>query len=307
MGEKSLKTQRKGGCMKRILSFLALAALIALPAGLYAAPAKTINELAKMYDSSGCKGCHAEIYAQWEKSHHARPLMGVRGGLMLTPLARKGATAFSPDDPKKATMKNYPCFKCHLPQALTSASDSVAVEITEALLAGNKKKIAKLQIGCTVCHNDRAILHRLTLGKPEKDAVYGTKDIAAHPDRKFPKGKKSVIMNQAVFCGQCHGTGPNFDAENPYQCATLYGNYLHAYIPKGGTQTCQECHMKDGDHLIAPNWDDREGSSKLLEKTISLDVQTVGYQFLYKPGMHIPKVVVNTRITHHAGHEIPNG
>jgi len=40
----------------------------------------------------------AEIYAQWEKSHHARPLMGVKGGLMLTPLAlkkgEKGATAF---------------------------------------------------------------------------------------------------------------------------------------------------------------------------------------------------------------------
>src|SRR5512147_3291875 len=114
--------------MKALTLFLVLVFLAAMPLMASAEKAKTIDELAKMYDSSSCKSCHAEIYAQWEKSHHARPLMGVKGGLMLTPLAKKGATAFSPDDPKKATIKNFPCFKCHLPQALISAEDSVAVE-----------------------------------------------------------------------------------------------------------------------------------------------------------------------------------
>ena len=76
-----------------VLAFVFLT--MPLPAS--AEKAKTIDELAKMYDSSGCKACHAEIYAQWEKSHHARPLMGVKGGLMLTPLAlKKGKKAALP-------------------------------------------------------------------------------------------------------------------------------------------------------------------------------------------------------------------
>ena len=194
-----------------------------------------------------------------------------------------------------------------LPHAKRYGANSLFVEIAQAVQAQDKAKLGKLQITCLVCHNDVAILHRLEFGKPEKGVLYGAKDIPAHGDKMYSKVKKSVIMKQAVFCGQCHGTGPNFDAENPYQCATLYGNYLHVYIPAGGTQTCQECHMKNGDHLIAPNWDDRPASSELLKKAINMDVQTVGYQFLYKPGAYIPKVVVNTKITHNAGHEIPNG
>jgi len=115
----------------RFLKLFLIMLVIALPLSASAQKAKTIDELAKMYDSSQCKECHADIYAQWEKSHHARPLMGVKGGLMLTPLAlkkgEKGSTAFSEDDLKKMTIKNFPCFKCHLPQAVTSAEDSVAV------------------------------------------------------------------------------------------------------------------------------------------------------------------------------------
>lgn len=289
----------------RFLKLILVLLFIAVPLAASAEKAKTIDDLAKMYDSSRCKDCHAEIYAQWAKSHHARPLMGVKDGLMLIPVVK--SSAFAPKDPKQATMKNFPCFKCHLPQALTSAEDSVAAELTQALLDSNKEKVSKLQITCIVCHNDKAILHKLTLGNPEKNVIYGTKEVASHPDRVFSKGKKSVVINQAVFCGQCHGTGPNFDADNPYQCATIYGNYLHTYVPAGGTQTCQECHMKNNDHLIAPNWNDRPQSSELLKKAISLDVQTVGYQFLYKPNDYRPMVVVNTKINHNAGHEIPNG
>jgi len=251
--------------MRLLLALL----FVALPlASAAAEKAKSIDELAKMYDSSSCKGCHAEMYSQWENSHHARPLMGVKGGLMLTPLAMKGATAFSPDDPKKATIKNFPCFKCHLPQALISAEDSVAVELTEALLtaadekasdkakADAKGKVAKLQITCIVCHNTKAIIHKRELGEPGKNVLYGKKDVAAHPDKTFTSVKKSAIMTDSVFCGQCHGLGPNLEFDQAFQCANLYGSYLHAYIPSGGTQTCQNCHMAKGDHLIAPNFND---------------------------------------------------
>lgn len=281
---------------------------IALPlAASSAQKAKTIDELAKMYDSSSCKQCHAEIYAQWEKSHHARPLMGVKGGLMMTPIATKGATAFSPDDPKKATIKNYPCFKCHLPQAVTSAEDSVAVELTEALLAKDSAKVAKLQITCIVCHHDKALIHKRELGEPKDNVLYGAKAVEAHGDKVYAKVEKSAIMKDSVFCGQCHGLGPNLEFDQPFQCANLYGSYLHSYIPAGGTQSCQDCHMQKGDHLIAPNFNDDKGTSELLAKAISLDVQTLGYEWLRKAATYTSKIVVNTKITTTAGHRIPDG
>lgn len=293
--------------MKSFRIMLALLVIVALPLTASAQKAKTIDELAKMYDSSGCKSCHAEIYAAWEKSHHARPLMGVKGGLMLTPLATKGATAFSPDDPKKATLKNFPCFKCHLPQAVTSAEDSVAAELAEALLAKDSAKVAKLQITCIVCHNNKAIIHKRELGEPEKGVLYGKKNVDAHPDKTFTKVKKSAIMTESVFCGQCHGQGPNLEFDQAFQCANLYGSYMHAYIPAGGTQTCQDCHMKKGDHLIAPNFNDDKATSELLAKAINLDVQTIGYEWLRKAATYVPKIVVETKITTTAGHRIPDG
>lgn len=285
---------------------------ISLPLSAFSADkAKSIDELAKMFDSSGCKSCHSEIYAQWEKSHHARPLMGVKGGLMLTPLAlkkgEKGSTAFSEDDPKKMKIANFPCFKCHLPQAITSAEDSVAVELTEALLAKDSAKVGKLQITCVVCHNEKAILHKRELGEPKKGVLYGLKEVASHADAKYKKVEKSIIMKDSVFCGQCHGLGPNFDSAQVFQCANLYGSYLHSYVSGGGTQTCQDCHMQKGDHLIAPNWNDDKGTSELLAKAISLDVQTLGYEWLRKAATYVPKVVVNTKITTTAGHRIPDG
>jgi len=297
--------------MKVLRVMLVLLMICALPLAASAQKAKTIDELAKMYDSSRCKSCHSEIYAAWEKSHHARPLMGVKGGLMLTPLATKGATAFSPDDPKKTTIKNFPCFKCHLPQAVTSAEDSVAVELTEALLAKDSAKVAKLQITCVVCHNSKSIIHKRELGEPENGVLYSTKAVDAHPDGTFKKVKKSAIMQDSVFCGQCHGLGPNLEFDQAFQCANLYGSYLHSYVSSGGTKACQECHMPKvngkADHLIAPNFNDDKGTSGLLAKAINLDVQTIGYEWLRKAATYVPKIVVETKITTAAGHRIPDG
>ena len=296
------------------MKFLTLAlalVLLTMPFTASAEKAKTIDELAKMFDSSQCKSCHAEIYAQWEKSHHARPLMGVKGGLMLTPLAlkkgEKGATAFSEDDPKKMKISNFPCFKCHLPQAITSAEDSVAVELAEALLAKDSAKVAKLQITCVVCHNQKGIIHKRELGAPEKGVLYGKKDVPAHGDGTFKTVKKSAIMNDSVFCGQCHGLGPNLEFDQPFQCANLYGSYLHNYVSGGGTKSCQDCHMQKGDHLIAPNFNDDKQTSELLAKALVLDVETLGYEWLRKAATYVPKIVVNTKITSSAGHRIPDG
>ncbi|KPK36724.1 MAG: cytochrome C [Nitrospira bacterium SG8_35_1] len=296
--------------MKFLKSFLVVL-LVLLPAVSFGKKAQTIEELAKMYDSTRCKECHEEIYARWEKSHHARSLMGVQGGMFMTPLAMKGKTPFSPDSPDKATLDTFPCFKCHLPQALVSADDAFAVDYSKALIAQDSKRVSQLRITCIVCHNTKAIIHQLSDGEPEKNVLYGTKEVASHDDEFFTKIKKGKIMDHAIMCGQCHGLGPNLEFKNPVQCATLYGSYEHNYISKGGTQQCQECHMQDvdgfADHLIAPNWDDLAGTKEILQDTISMDVQTLGYDWLLKSKDWKPMVVVNTKITQNAGHRIPDG
>lgn len=295
----------------KLLKMFLVVFLLMIPISAFGEKAKTIEELAAMYDSTRCAECHAEIYARWENSHHARSLMGVQDGLMMTPLALKGLTPFSPDDPSQAILATFPCFKCHLPQAIVSATDEFAVDYARALAAQDKSRVSKLSITCIVCHNTKAIIHRLSEGPPEKNVLYGSKDIPSHDDEFFTSIKKGSIMDHAIMCGQCHGLGPNLEFENPVQCATLYGSYEHNYISKGGTQQCQECHMEkvDGfaDHLIAPNWNDHEGTKKLLQDAISLDVQTVGFDWLKQSKDWKPLVVVNTKINHNAGHRIPDG
>jgi len=56
--------------MKFLKSILVIF-LVIIPISAFGEKAKTIEELATMYDSSRCKECHAEIYARWENSHHA--------------------------------------------------------------------------------------------------------------------------------------------------------------------------------------------------------------------------------------------
>lgn len=298
--------------MKRwILCLAALA--IALPSMAGAVQkAKTIDELAEMFDATRCRACHTQIYDQWEISHHARSQMGVHGGLKDTPLAVKGATPWSPDDPSKATIATFPCFKCHLPQALTHAEDSVAVEYAKALLAKDSATVGKLKITCITCHNNKAIIHRLQEGSPEPNVLYGSKDVPNHPDPVFTSIKRSAVLKEPLFCGQCHGVGVNLEFENPVQCATLYGSYQHAYIPGGGTSTCQECHLypkQDGyaDHRMLPDWNNTEMMSERLAKSLAMDIQTMGYEWLQKGGTRVPKVVVNTKIDSTAGHRVPDG
>lgn len=259
--------------------------------------ATTLDELIRMFDSSSCKECHEKIYEQWEKSHHARPLMGLDDWIFMAPYLKQGPLAVNPG--VKATKANFPCFKCHLPQ-FKYGTDKVAAEIAEAILKDDKSTVSKLNISCLVCHNDKAVVH----GRPEKNVVYGNKDLPDHPGLVV---KKSPLLKNSLMCGQCHGLGPNLEFETPVQCATLYGSYLHGYIPSGGTQTCQECHMKNRDHYMPPDFNKRDELSARLKESLPLEVQTLAYTYQPKEGAFFPMVVVKTKITNKAGHRIPDG
>ena len=259
--------------------------------------AATLSQLITLFDSSGCKECHEKIYEQWEKSHHARPLMGLDDEIFMTKYLKNGVLAVKPGE--KGTKRNFPCFKCHLPQ-FKYATDKVAAEIADAILRNDKASVRQLTISCLVCHNEKAVVH----GRPEKNVVYGNRDL---PEDTGHVVKKSSLLKNSLMCGQCHGLGPNLEFETPVQCATLYGSYLHAYIPSGGTQTCQDCHMKDGNHYMPPNFNNRGEFSERLRQSLPMEVQTLTYIFEPKEGDSRPMVVLKTKITSKAGHRIPDG
>lgn len=279
------------------LGFLSLLLSISSPSsGASDEQAQTLQELISRYDTSRCKECHEEIHDQWEKSHHSRSIMDI----FMDRYLAKGV--LSVQNPKAATRKNFPCFKCHFPQ-IEQASDRVVSEIAGAIIKKDKETMKKLNISCLVCHRDKGIVH----GLPRADVLYGAANVKEHPDENFERVRKSPIMKQSIMCGQCHGLGPNLEFERPVQCATLYGSYLHAYIPSGGTKTCQECHMENADHVCPPNFEDRKDVSKRLAKALAMEVGTLSYMPQITPGKFVPTVVVKVKITSKAGHRIPDG
>lgn len=288
---------------------------MAFPLVTYATPsegrkAKTVDELAKMYDVSSCKQCHAKIHEEWEKSAHSKAMVGsgrVIGGsrgFIKAVLKYKYSGAKSVNDIKVEHFMG--CADCHLPQ-LKDATDEVAREIVKAYLAdpADRETLNKLGVNCLVCHNIRAINRKWEDGEPEAGVIYGKKE-GPHPDKVYTKMKKSPIIKEAVMCGRCHGLGPTLNDPAPTQCATLYGSYLHAYIPAGGNQTCQDCHMEQGSHRWPGFITQGETVMKQPNRAFDVDVIATPYQFLERAGNLIPQTNLTVKITNKAGHRIPD-
>ncbi len=200
------------------------------------------------------------------------------------------------------------CMKCHAPQ-VQYLEPSGAKELAELLIKARNgdeeawKKVEQVNINCLICHQEKAIVHKWLDGDIDRNAIYGKKE-GAHFDAKYKVLKKSPVIGSAVFCGQCHGTGPNFEFPEPSQCATAYGSYLHAYIPSGGTKVCQDCHMREDNlgHKIPAYRDER-----MVKKALDYSVEAMGYYYLHKPGDLRPTVRVVVKMKNKAGHRIPDG
>ncbi len=280
--------------------------------------AGSIDELAGMYNSNGCRQCHEKIYNEWDQSLHARSIFGTgRTALTVATTVKVGLMSWKysgvkkPEDVKvKHVMV---CFKCHLPQ-IVEASDEVAKEIVAlSIKYGDKntkpeekdrieKKLSSININCLICHQRNAITHKWVDGFPQKNEVYGSKE-GAHADATHPVMKKSPIMSESILCGQCHGLGPNFELENPSQCGTLYGSYLWAYRAEGGQESCQECHMRKsklGHNMQSYN------DINMGKIAVDFRVETLGYIWRDKAKM-IPQTLVKIEMINRAGHAIPDG
>jgi hypothetical protein len=285
----------------KLISILAFIFVLGLTSGFAWAtePPDTLAEMIKRYDSSSCRECHTEIYDQWAGSHHARSMMGLNDFSFMSKYLRKGP--LSVKSPKDATLANFSCAKCHLPQLL-STSDKVAKELAEIVWRDDKKVLHQLNISCLVCHQEKAVVHY----KPESDVIYSGQDRDDH-EGAINKVRKSSFMKSPAFCGQCHGLGPNFEFTPPIQCATLYGSYLHGYVANGGTKTCNDCHMPDKDHSFPPNFSDPKATGKRLKAALPMELEVLPYTFQPGHNKRNPMVVVHVTFQNKAGHRIPDG
>ncbi len=285
-----------------------------------AGKAKTIAELAKMYDASSCIACHQDKHDEAQKSIHARSIFGtgrtamtlmsaIENGLMEEPYSG----VKSPQDVRVEHLMG--CAKCHLPQ-LADAEDSVAQELVTSLYAWKdalkrKDKVAAKQeedklksvsINCLICHNRNAITHKWQDGYPKAGVVYGSKE-GDHPADSFAKMAVSPIMREAIQCGQCHGLGPNLELDQPTQCCTSYGSYLWVYKSEVGQESCQDCHMKKSKlgHNIQGYRD-----PAMTRGAVDFKVEAFGYHWRDNTDI-MPKAVVKVEMINRSGHSIPDG
>ncbi len=301
----------------RLSIFIIFMFALLIPVTGQAKEVDTLKELIKMYDSTSCKQCHAELYQDWEKSLHSKAMIGPYGKTLGTIIGYVKARETELKKSKEVTtsIKDYlkPCLICHIPQMM-ELSEKGAQELAKAIVDQDMDVLTELNVNCLVCHNRNAIVRKFKEGNPEKDTVYGPNKTGAHGHAKYTKLKQQSMMKDPAFCGQCH-QGPNVtNSDEPMWCVSNYDSYLQNYIPNGGDKTCQECHMqKDADnktgHRFPPNYDDPKYEMKRLKEHIKLDMSAFAYIFRIKEPEEsvIPTLIVRTKVSHDIGHRFPDG
>ncbi len=286
----------------KAVQLLVAALVIALPFAVQA-EYKTIDDLAKAYSVEKCKTCHAKVHDEWKTSYHSQSIVHSVGGMRNFIIVGLGQEWKKPVS-KENLMR---CMDCHAPM-LGEASESLAKQVADMIVAAvdekdegkkaaAKKELAKLNVNCIVCHNSKISIEKNLRGAPKPGVYYGPtgKASPAHGTEKTP------VISTALFCGQCHGiyTPPDNDFIG---CNTLYGSYQDGFRGNGGTETCQDCHMKAGNkgHRFPGAYD-----VEMVKEGIAVDVQAAGVKLT--PGKWVPTAVVNVGLINNAGHRIPDG
>jgi mono/diheme cytochrome c family protein len=286
----------------KAVQLLVAALIVALPFAVQA-EYKTIDDLAKAYSVDKCKTCHAKVHDDWKTSYHSQSIVHSLGGMRNFIVVGLGQEWKKPVN-KENLMR---CMDCHAPM-LREASESLARQVADMIVAAvdekdegkkaaAKKELAKLNVNCIVCHNSKISIAKNLVGTPKPGVYYGPtgKASPAHGTEKTP------VISTALFCGQCHGiyTPPDGDFIG---CNTLYGSYQDGFRGNGGTETCQDCHMKAGNkgHRFPGAY-----NVEMVREGIAVDVQAAGVKLT--PGKWVPTVVVNVGLINNAGHRIPDG
>ncbi|MGW8272865.1 MAG: multiheme c-type cytochrome (seleno)protein ExtKL, partial [Thermodesulfovibrionales bacterium] len=278
------------------LRALLMAAALTVTPVFAAAEFNSIDDLVNAYSDSACKKCHAKVYEQWKSSYHSQSVLHSLGGIknfIVFGLGKEWNKPVTRDNIMR-------CMDCHAPQ-LRDASESLVKEFAELVVTAAdgkteqekttaRKELEKLSVNCVVCHNTKVSVEKNLRGDPKKDVYYGP---SGKPSSAHGTERSSAIVS-SLFCGQCHGiyTPPDGDTVS---CNTLYGSYQDAYRGNGGTETCQDCHMKKKDrgHTFPGAYQE-----EIVREGIDVDFQAAGVKMT--PGKWVPTAIVNVSLANRA-------
>jgi len=257
-----------------------------------------VDALIQRHDSGSCKSCHTKIHDEWAASYHGRSIVQSLGSLraFIASLEKERKTKVD----KTQMLK---CLDCHAP-IVNEASEEAVQEIVALVKTavdekdeGKKKaardKLSKLNVNCTGCHGVKATANPMT--PPDPKVLYGPKGgTAPHPVQAQP------VLQSSVFCSQCHALWYAKDGEYLY-CTTIFESHQNAYRGMGGTQSCQDCHMKSRGHTFPG-----AHNQALVKEGLTLAMEAVGYRHLVE-GKYMPRAVITVDVGNQAGHRIPDG
>jgi hypothetical protein len=292
----------------RTYKYLIFMAFLLIPALGFSAEYSTVDELVAAYSDETCRKCHAKIYDEWKATPHADSVNLSLGGLRN--FAVLGVREWwGRKVTKEEVMK---CLDCHAP-VVKFATRDLAVKIADMIVTAKETKdkskkaaltaeLSRLNVGCLACHNLKATTVAIgRLGEPEKGAVYGIRGTGSEAHKTI----KSAELKTAVFCMQCHGNYTAPDGE-VIKCNTINGSYQDAYLARGGSRTCQDCHIKAKGR----------GHRMLGGRDLALVKEGIGFtaeisRYLHLPGkgekLWTPSAIVAVALENRAGHRIPDG
>jgi len=189
--------------------------------------------------SDSCKGCHAEIFKEWEQDRHSQAWVGA----LYTE--------------KSLNHTDTSCFSCHAPRPiLETGLDSPA----EA-----RQDFRESGINCLSCHQRGK--HVVTAGEP------GASPCGAVHDPAFPADRPDMREATITFCGVCHnlhGTHLEFMGSRYYRdgmtCLTCHmSEEVVSPTVKGGPPKAHKAHRFPGAH-----------SKEMLQKAMTIVAERKG-------------------------------
>lgn len=185
-------------------------------------------------DPSVCRGCHTEIYAQWNGSMHSNSYND--------PVFQK-LYKMASEDTNGAT--DSFCARCHIPIGVLKGENP-----------SNLSEISKKGIQCDFCHTVKAstgIGNGAYMSSPD-NTKRGPFNDSTSP---YHKTAYSELHTRSEFCGMCH------DVTNPFNDKPIertYTEWKESPYNTGDPKTsvhCQDCHMRQKPGLASTGATDR--------------------------------------------------
>ena len=217
-----------------------------------------------------CGTCHAEAFREWKASRHAAAATNKKFRVECT---------------QPIGGRRQWCLNCHAPT--NPSAGQLPTEVPHGLesLFTDQPQWLVDGVDCLTCHvrDGQVLTTRITRAGQ-----------AAHPLRLAPE------LGTAEFCGGCH----QFAFKSAHFGDEFHGKLQQASMEEfldfrrdGGSQeSCHDCHMPDGNHLMPGGY-----SNTMLNQALELDLSATWQN--RPPGINV-RVSVSAE---GVGHRMPGG